>query len=436
MRPNGAVISVDSPGTRPSTARKNSADWSKSSIDSVIDTWSIAAEQRRRAGRRPGRIEVVEPADARGRSRRRTAQCRPAWRPSSGRSRQVRDVGEASAPAADPPVASKQPGPRSRPPARRSMRSRGRSIARGARLSRSRASPCSHSCTGLERCCPTWANPRAVRARETSGADTSSTASSANAKPPSRGAGGRSPCGDCSGAFSRAARGHRLCQREQRAHRVGGGMPGIFLLVDVVEDFERDRAGVAHGQDLAEETRHVERALSREHPVVEAPLAHIHVQSRRVGELDVEHLVAGHLRDHGGIVVPGTAHGSCRDTARARGGRRAGRCARHPRAYESVPTARLRRRAGVRAARRGRPARAAAPQRGRRRRVPSWFSTSSTPGRARRALPAGRTSARRDAGWRRTGRAGPSRRGTADRPRSTGRGPQPPRPAGRATTAT
>ena len=38
MRPKGAVISVDSPGTRPSTERKNSVDWSKSSIDSVIDT--------------------------------------------------------------------------------------------------------------------------------------------------------------------------------------------------------------------------------------------------------------------------------------------------------------------------------------------------------------------------------------------------------------
>ena len=70
----------------------------------------------------------------------------------------------------------------------------------------------------------------------------------------------------------------------------------VFLLVDVVEHLESHRAGVAHGQDLAEEARHIERALTGEHPVVQAPLAHVQVQARRIRELDVEHLVDGHLR--------------------------------------------------------------------------------------------------------------------------------------------
>ena len=80
-------------------------------------------------------------------------------------------------------------------------------------------------------------------------------------------------------------------------------MSGILLLIDVIEDFERDRAGVSHGQDPTEETRYVERTLSREHPVMEAPLADIHVQSRCIRELHVEHLVAGYRGEDCGIVL-------------------------------------------------------------------------------------------------------------------------------------
>ena len=173
----------------------------------------------------------------------------------------------------------------------------------GARLSRTRARPCSQSCTGMERCCATWANPREESVRETRGAETPSTASSANAKPPSAGAGGRPPVRSAVGDVQEVGDARRLREGECRPHRVGGGVPGVLLLVDVVEHLESHRAGVAHRQDLSEEARHVQRALAGEQPVVEAPLANVQVQLCRVRELDVEHLVAGRLCDDGRIIA-------------------------------------------------------------------------------------------------------------------------------------
>ena len=43
-----------------------------------------------------------------------------------------------------------------------------------------------------------------------------------------------------SGTAAGPARADRLCEGEQRAHRVGGGVPGVLLLVDVVEHLESD----------------------------------------------------------------------------------------------------------------------------------------------------------------------------------------------------
>ena len=82
-------------------------------------------------------------------------------------------------------------------------------------------------------------------------------------------------------------------------------MPRILLLVDVVEHLESEWAAVPHSQDAADESCHVEGALTGELPVVEAPFAHVHVQPWCIRELYVEHLVAGYARHSVSVVAHG-----------------------------------------------------------------------------------------------------------------------------------
>ena len=176
------------------------------------------------------------------------------------------------------------------------------------------------------RCCPEWRNPNAPASPGNARAAVpSSTASSAKAKPPSVGTGGgdraaRRPGRDgrrtgsrprvdsCSASSDRSA---------STAARCGFGLPE-----DVVEHLERQRPGVPGRQHVAEERGQVEGALAREQPVVPAPLQHVHVHVRRVGQLQEEQLLAGDLSRCRPDPNRGTGCGSCRRTARAQGGRR------------------------------------------------------------------------------------------------------------------
>ena len=154
-------------------------------------------------------------------------------------------------------------------------------------LSTMRMSPCCHSCTGLLRCGPTCAKPSVRSSASVSGAESASTPISTNAKPSSRGL-GRQP----------------VLEHEQRAHGVDRRAVGVGLAEDVVEHLERERAVVAGGQHAGDEVGEVERALAGEAAVVAAPLQDVHAQVRRVGELEVEELLA---RDAGDRVEVGAA---------------------------------------------------------------------------------------------------------------------------------
>ena len=88
-----------------------------------------------------------------------------------------------------------------------------------------------------------------------------------------------------------------LLQEQQRAHRVDGHALRVGLAEHIVEDLERERSGVPGREDVPDERREVEPALAGEAAVVPAPLQDVHDQVRRVGELEVEDLLAGDLAD-------------------------------------------------------------------------------------------------------------------------------------------
>ena len=303
-------------------------------------------------------------------------------------------------------------------------------------LSSTRALPCSQSCTGFDRCCPVWANPSAARTPAT--APSSSTASSANAYPPSCGVGGGATTRQPLPGVVGEVRERGLLQRQQRTQRVDRGALRVGLPEHVVEDLERQRSGVPGGQHVPEEGRQVERALAREQPVVPAPLEHVHVHRRGVGELQEEQLLAGDVADAGRVGAAGEDVEAV-DAQPQRGV--VGAAHDLPRPFVGVdeppPGQRL---VGDPQPPVGRPrsrGRAAARRWGRRRRGrPATPRSRPAPGRCR-AAPSRRTCARRGAGWSRAPRAAWSRsRGTAGRGRSTGRGRRSGRGSRPRTTAT
>ena len=102
-------------------------------------------------------------------------------------------------------------------------------------------------------------------------------------------------------AVERRGRRQPVLEHEQRAHRVDRGAARIGLAEDVVEDLERQRAGVAGGEHAVDERGDVERALAREAAVVAAPLQDVHRQMRRVGELQEEDPLARDRVDRGQV---------------------------------------------------------------------------------------------------------------------------------------
>ena len=94
-----------------------------------------------------------------------------------------------------------------------------------------------------------------------------------------------------------------LFQVQQRTQTVGGIGPRRRGAETVVEDFQRQRPGVAALDDRREETRQIEFALAREAAEMPAPLQHVHGQDRRVGHLHEEDLVAGNFGDGARIAL-------------------------------------------------------------------------------------------------------------------------------------
>ena len=94
-----------------------------------------------------------------------------------------------------------------------------------------------------------------------------------------------------------------LFQVQQRAQAVGGILPGGRCTEAVIEDFQRQRATVAGGQDRREEAGHVHFALPREAAEVAAPLQHVHRQDRCVSHLYEENLVARDVADRARVAL-------------------------------------------------------------------------------------------------------------------------------------
>ena len=98
---------------------------------------------------------------------------------------------------------------------------------------------------------------------------------------------------------------HRLVERQQRAQGVDRRAARVGLAEHVVEHLERQRPGVAGDEHVAEERGQVEGALAGEEAVVAAPLQHVHVHVRRVGQLQEEQLLARDVADAGGVAAAG-----------------------------------------------------------------------------------------------------------------------------------
>ena len=90
---------------------------------------------------------------------------------------------------------------------------------------------------------------------------------------------------------------HPLLEKEQRAVAVGRGLARGCGPHVVVEDLERDRAGIAAGEHRLEEARHVEVALARQAAEVAAQGQRVHADARGIGQLDEEHPLAREVCD-------------------------------------------------------------------------------------------------------------------------------------------
>ena len=90
---------------------------------------------------------------------------------------------------------------------------------------------------------------------------------------------------------------HLLFEDQQRPARVDGHPLRIGLPEYVVEDLERQRAGVAGVQHAGREAGKREAALAGKAAVMPAPLQDVHDQVRSVGQLDEQQLLGRDLRD-------------------------------------------------------------------------------------------------------------------------------------------
>ena len=145
------------------------------------------------------------------------------------------------------------------------------------------------------------ANPSASSSVAT-GRRRSGSASSRNASVGA--AGDRRAARDQRRARAGRAGGELVLEEDQRPHRVPRGDVGVGLADHVAEHLERDRAAVARRRRVAATTPgDVERALAGEAAEVPAPLEHVHVQQRGVGDLQEADPVAGDAGERGAVVA-------------------------------------------------------------------------------------------------------------------------------------
>jgi hypothetical protein len=77
-----------------------------------------------------------------------------------------------------------------------------------------------------------------------------------------------------------------VLEEDQRAHRVARGDERVGLAHHVAEDLQGQRTAVAGLERGCHHACHVERALAWEAAEVPAPVQHVHVQKRCVGDLE------------------------------------------------------------------------------------------------------------------------------------------------------
>ena len=83
--------------------------------------------------------------------------------------------------------------------------------------------------------------------------------------------------------------------------RVDRGALRVRLAEHVVEDLQRQRPAVPGGQHVARKAGRSNAPWPGKEPVVPAPLEHVHVHRRRIGELEEEQLVARNVGDPGRV---------------------------------------------------------------------------------------------------------------------------------------
>src|SRR5204862_8056322 len=91
----------------------------------------------------------------------------------------------------------------------------------------------------------------------------------------------------------------------QRPHAVDRGAFRVGLAEDIIENLERPGSAVPGCEHLGGEAGKVEAALPGKAPVVTAPRERVHIQWRRIGELQEEDLLSGDVADRAGIMAEG-----------------------------------------------------------------------------------------------------------------------------------
>ena len=111
-----------------------------------------------------------------------------------------------------------------------------------------------------------------------------------------------------------------LLDEEQGAHAVGRRLPGRSCAKIIVEDFERDRPGIAGFEDGCEEAWNVEISLTREAAKMPAQGESVHRDIRCIGKLHEEDAVTLQLGNGARIVLDREGMKAVEDQAEMRMG--------------------------------------------------------------------------------------------------------------------
>ena len=121
---------------------------------------------------------------------------------------------------------------------------------------------------------------------------------------------------------------HLVHQIDQRAVAIDGDRLRRAAAELVVEDLERQIAVIAGRRDRAHEVGDRQVALARHVAEMAAPVEQVHVDQRRIGELDDEDLVAGDGADRVDVDLARQRVEAVEDQADIADGRRGARSPR------------------------------------------------------------------------------------------------------------